>query len=145
MIKISYQLNYYYRNRDKILKKNREDRERRKKINQYNKEYSKNNEEKLKEYHREYYKKNKEKIIKKYRKYGQEYYLKNREKMRAYSKEYCKEYYKKNRDKILEKCRNKSPYCARCNLKYYKYEISIKDNICTYCREEMNNESSRNN
>jgi len=82
---------YYEKNKDEIILKNKEYYEKNKeKYKEYNKEYQLNNKDKLKKY---YQNNNKDK----------EYYEKNKDKIKLRKKEY----YEKNKEMILQKLREK--------------------------------------
>ena len=135
---MSQQLQYYYKNKDKISLRQKE----------YSKQYYQNNKERIKEYqatHRpinkkpqgyEYMRKwqleNKDKL----RKYFHDYYMKNKEYYKEKNnnyyhdnnyKLYHREYYRKNKDRIYaNKCKRLQPIGAE------KLKNDMKRNIsCT--------------
>jgi hypothetical protein len=112
-----YQKEWYKKNREKIIKKR--------------KEYREKNKEKIKEYDREWYKKNKADIIKK----SKEWYENNKEKIKK-----CKEEYRKTpkgkKIKTISRWKSRGIIADDYNEWYEKY---INCNECNFCHKEFKN------
>lgn len=144
---VNNQSSYYLNNRDRILKKVKEYRNKNvEKIKKYKKEYNERNKNYYKEYHFKYRTNplNKEKI----QQYRKEYWEKNKEQLKEQQKkrylnlpfekrvkiiEQHKEYYKNNKDKYKYKYKDKRNQYLE---KYYKNNIQYR--IAVITRSKIN-------